>query len=74
MTPIANGETLLPDILFFMRSGIMLLVAKNLFMFTPCRWFKLFFEKSYFLRIDEQLKNVKGEAENTPKTAGYLAS
>ena len=43
LTPITNGETLLLDILFLMRSGIMLLVAIKLLMLTPCRSFKIFF-------------------------------
>ena len=40
----SQGGTLLLEILFLMRSGIMLLVATKLSMFTPCRCFKMFFK------------------------------
>ena len=46
-TPIANGETLLLEILFLMRSAIMLLVATKLSIFTPCWRFKMFFQSRY---------------------------
>ena len=48
LTPIANGETFLLEILFLTRSGIMLLVATKLFMFTSCRCFKMFFKSRCF--------------------------